>query len=1023
MRCYRFVCGCLLVLGLGSEAFSPAGQVDVDELKPGLVATYRDGAKPQAVELVKLDPAIAVYWKAGETAHPRLSAEGGGVEWHGYLNVLRAGNYRFSAKVRGQFELKVANKVVLTVDSKAEAAELKLGPELRLEAGPQAVSAKFVRHEGAARVELYWQAPWYRAEPVPYDALFHLPKNAPAKLADHRIQERGRYLAEELNCVGCHRPATDDKLAKGLQVRQGPDLSQVGARVQPGWLTAWLAHPQQVRPAAVMPKMFDDDEQGKAEQYAVARYLATLTGPAKPAPKSPDPKTLPASIKAGQQLFGSIGCTACHQSDKLDAKQSPTGLPIAQNIPLGALGSKTTPDALALFLMNPHATDPSGRMPNMLLEAKDATDIARYLCETRDDKIKNDAPAAPEKIKPSEVLVKLDPAYNDIVKFRDLQPDAQWVEVGKLTLTTRGCTNCHHVAVGGAALPKAAAKTHFESLKTGKNLTAGCLADDAKPGAVPRFALAEADRQALRAFLREGTQGAGSPAPTFQARVTLHRFNCFACHQRNGKGGLTPEMTEDLRRYEKAENAEAVMPPPLTGIGHKLRTAWMKQVLLQKGRARPWMALRMPQFGETHVGFLPEALAYLDGAEPDDAPHKAPLSAKTIEAGRHLVGKNAFGCASCHDLAGIPNTGTRGPDLALMNQRVRYDWYLRWLSEAQRMQPGTRMPTVFPDGKTLLNTVLDGNAHAQAEAMWAYLSLGPTLPLPPGLEPNIKGRILPVTDKTVILRCFMPDAGPRTIAVGYPNGVNTAFDANTCRLSFAWSGNFLDVAPIWDNRGGTPVKVLGPRFWNGPQGQPWALHDSNDPPDFAAQAKDPAYGGTLPDSKVFSGIKQLEFRGYGSDPAGAVTFRYTVAAGEKEPLEVSEKLEPLRSPVAVGIARRFALHVPEKKAAWLFAGEAAGDPKTLDANGEAQPLDLKTARLELPTDKLLVLPQGERLVVVGIPTAPKGTTWVLQKQGNTWQALLRLPKADKTTDVSLTVNVWSPYRADANLLKELVSSK
>src|SRR5262249_17427887 len=150
------------------------------------------------------------------------------------------------------------------------------------------------------------------------------------------------------------------------------------------------------------------------------------------------------------------------------------------------------------------------------------------------------------------------------------------------------------------------------------------------------------------------------------------------------------ELSEELRRYEKAENAEAVSPPPLTGVGHKLRTPWMKQVLTQKGRARPWMGLRMPQFGEPQVGKLPEALAFLEGTDPDDAVHKTPLNAAGLDAGRLLVGKNAagsFGCISCHDLAGYPNTGTRGPDLAYMNQRVRYDWYLRWLEQAQRMQP------------------------------------------------------------------------------------------------------------------------------------------------------------------------------------------------------------------------------------------------------------------------------------------------------------------------------------------------
>src|SRR5205085_1280788 len=106
----------------------------------------------------------------------------------------------------------------------------------------------------------------------------------------------------------------------------------------------------------------------------------------------------------------------------------------------------------------------------------------------------------------------------------------------------------------------------------------------------------------------------------------------------------------------------------------------------------PWMSLRMPQFGEAQVGQLPEALAALEGTDADESIHKVALDPKKIEAGRQLVGKTAFGCISCHDIAGNVTGGTRGPDLALMNQRVRYDWYVRWLEQSQRMQPGTRMP-------------------------------------------------------------------------------------------------------------------------------------------------------------------------------------------------------------------------------------------------------------------------------------------------------------------------------------------
>ncbi len=122
----------------------------------------------------------------------------------------------------------------------------------------------------------------------------------------------------------------------------------------------------------------------------------------------------------------------------------------------------------------------------------------------------------------------------------------------------------------------------------------------------------------------------------YAARNDIERFNCLACHSRDGDGGLSAVTLEQLRRYENAENAEAVSPPPLTGVGHKLRTPWVRQVLWNAGRARPWMGLRMPQFGEANVGRLPEAFAALEGAEPDDTVHKTALTAAKIETGRIL---------------------------------------------------------------------------------------------------------------------------------------------------------------------------------------------------------------------------------------------------------------------------------------------------------------------------------------------------------------------------------------------------
>src|SRR5204863_87794 len=82
--------------------------------------------------------------------------------------------------------------------------------------------------------------------------------------------------------------------------------------------------------------------------------------------------------------------------------------------------------------------------------------------------------------------------------------------------------------------------------------------------------------------------------------------------------------------------------------------------LTQGGRARPWMQLRMPQYGEANVGSLPESLALLEGTAPDDTVRKVTLTTAKVEAGKTIIGKGGLGCISCHDISGIPNTGTRG---------------------------------------------------------------------------------------------------------------------------------------------------------------------------------------------------------------------------------------------------------------------------------------------------------------------------------------------------------------------------
>jgi cbb3-type cytochrome oxidase cytochrome c subunit len=722
------VAGVLLFLG------APLRAAEFDaELRAGLVATFRDGATPRPTEIIRLEPTIALQLKTGESAHPRLRPDGS-VVWQGQVNVPRNGGYRFRVRLRGQFRLLVGPQEALRAEVSGAEPALKDGPEIQLKGGRLSLQAEFTRLPGLARVEVVWQGPGFREEPLPYEAVGHLPDKAPARLAADTLAERGRYLAEELNCFRCHK-AEENKVAAGLAWRPAPDLSRVGERISPVWLDRWLLAPRELLPGAIMPEMFPRTAQGGVERYAVGRYLASLGGPFKHEPARP--RHDDGGLRRGEQLFAAVGCVVCHGGGREDEKPTLAGsfYGTRSSYPLRTLGTKTSADRLSAYLRNPHVIDPAGRMPNMLLTPNESADLARFLCQSRDEKLEAEAVVAPSRVQMVESFKRVENRPEELAEFEKLRANEQWQDLGKRLVIDRGCNNCHTIAPDGKPFATMQANADLDDLRKPTSQQSGCLANKAeKRGAAPLFDLKAEDRQALRAFLNEGLAGGGGPAPTHAARVTLQRYNCLTCHQRDGEGGLTKELTEQLRRFEKAETAEAVSPPPLTGVGHKLQTQWLRQVLVGAGRARPWMGLRMPQFGEIHVGQLADALAALEGTEADGVIHKVALTAGKLEAGRQLVGKNAFGCISCHDIAGIPTTGTRGPDLATTSQRVRYHWYLRWLEQPQRMQPGTRMPAVIADGKSLVGNVLNGNSEAQAEAMWGYLSQGNKLLLPVGVE-------------------------------------------------------------------------------------------------------------------------------------------------------------------------------------------------------------------------------------------------------------------------------------------------
>lgn len=139
-------------------------------------------------------------------------------------------------------------------------------------------------------------------------------------------------------------------------------------------------------------------------------------------------------------------------------------------------------------------------------------------------------------------------------------------------------------------------------------------------------------------------------------------------------------------------------------------------------------------------------------------------------------------------------------------------------------------------------------------------------PAGPGFE-------LRVTDRPLVQRGFLPNASPRSIAVGMPGGISYCFDTESCCLRYAWSGGFLDMKPNWHERGASPPNLGGSRFFTATAGAAWRLDESG-------KAVTP------------------QFRGY-ELVQGLPVFRFSVAG-----TEIQQRLEAADGGLRIQLERR-----------------------------------------------------------------------------------------------------------------------
>lgn len=577
--------------------------------------------------------------------------------------------------------------------------------------------------------------------------------------------EGGRLLYNELGCVNCHGGDT------GLPVMRGPALAMVTQRVRSEWLRKFIADPASVHPGAVMPQVLAKaDEQTLA---AIEHYLASLKP--KVATKAAA-KIMHVNGARGGELFNTLGCVACHAPGK---DFVPTeGVPKAsefthRSVGFGDLKAKYSLDSLGAFILDPLKVRTDGRMPKIVMDRQDSIDIAGYLLEFQGSDGRMDIPVVA------------------------LAEDKSLAIAGRKAVVAARCAACHELPKDAAAKPVVL-----------KMAEGGCLEADHAKG--PRYQLSEEQRASLKLFLAKKDEVA---SPKLAADLTLLALNCVACHERDGKGGpdagRKPYFQGDHNLGDTGR-----YPPPLTGVGGKLRPEWLAKVLAGENRVRPYLKTKMPQYGAAtaELGKLlgvADARAALKFEGGDDT------------AGRKLMGtQGGAGCITCHRWGDRPSLGIQGPDLSNIAARLQEGWLKEYLINPAAYRPGTLMPSFWPAGKSFNPSILGGDTDKQIASIFKFVESANGEP--EGFPQNRNGEfeIVP-KDRPVVQRAFLDGVGVRAILVGFPAGVHLAYDGDRGGPGLAWKGRFFDAYLTWFSRFPTFEKPLGEQVvaWPKPTGR------------------------------------------------------------------------------------------------------------------------------------------------------------------------------------------------------------
>ena len=589
-------------------------------------------------------------------------------------------------------------------------------------------------------------------------------------------EERGRQLYRALRCDACH-----DTIADTAPL-PAPALDQLPGQLHRDWLVDWLlakapdpdsppSTPHRHMPHRRMPYVAVSE----TEAQQLADYLLAPPGSqvADSAERATAERASPDSA-AGRELFVSLGCLACHPESPADdsARHASLDQPFGGG-DLARIADKRPQAFFARWLEDPAAFNRDHRMPVFALSIDERAHLAAYLATRRGPR-DTDAPNHA-----SHVEAQLDEVSR---------------QAGRAAFLRHRCHACHR-GPDDSADHRDATRVQLEATA---NWSASCaaLTPTASPTTVqPGYRLAAADVRALATY---------RPAASPRGAMTLEERNCLACHARDTEPRLEREVAH-LTTHDPAMAplADALLPPTLKTVGAKLKPAALLDALsATQPPLRPWLRVRMPRYAwragerESLADYLREVDQrdeFADGTATFLTSPTRP-EAELLLAGSRLVTADGFGCMSCHAIGSVaparPEPGKRGPNLHLLGQRIRPEWFAAFVRNPARIAPRMEMPSILVG----VAGVLDGHLDDQLAALWHGLNQSQFAPPRPNPVRVLRHGDAADHARPLVLNDIVHEAAgtsaSRTwiypLLVGFPNRHNGLYDLEAARL-VRWS--------------------------------------------------------------------------------------------------------------------------------------------------------------------------------------------------------------------------------------------